>query len=97
MPALSVGDVAQALSVMGILALIIVTGSRRTWVWFSVVEDERRVSLDRLDEMRRDRDEWKTLAQTAAATNSTLTQQNEKLAGVVETLTRIVDVRGVPR
>jgi hypothetical protein len=73
-----------SIGLVGVFAVIIITGARRTWTWWGTVEDERKVAKERLDEMRTSRDDWKTLVTSQAATITNLTGQLEKLTGVVE-------------
>ena len=83
----------QTGGVLGLMVVILVTGARQIWIWSKVRDDERGIAKERLDEMRRDRDDWKATAQTATTTVSNLTGQVEQLTGVVEKLTATVAAR----
>jgi hypothetical protein len=82
----AVGQAISALGLVGVFAVIIYTGAKRVWTWWSTVDDERKVAKERLDEMRQSRDDWKVLATSQAGTIANLTGQVEKLTGVVEAM-----------
>jgi len=62
-----------------ILLFIIFTGIRGDWR-----------SKREYDELVKDRDEWKALAKTAAATAQSQHEQISKLTGIVESLTQAI-------
>lgn len=87
----------QAGGVLGLMSVILVTGARGLWIWARVRDDERALAAKFLDSMREDRNEWKSVAQTAATTASNLTGQVEKLTTIIETLTESVTPRRHPQ
>lgn len=83
----AIKDFVQAVGVLGLLVVILWTGARGSvWIFTKVRDDERRFSLERLDDMRKDRDEWKALAQRTGDILDQQTGQMEKLVDSLEHL-----------
>lgn len=81
------GQIINALGDLGLALIVIWTGARGVWIWAKVRDDEREFAQERLEEMRKDRDEWKSLAQTATTSAATSLAQIQNLTSVVESLT----------